>query len=516
MRRVVLIAAMLLAAISAFSDCGTAVQLPELPNPLTPRIQAYADAIVSACSERGISCRLFKFKSETLNLGPNYNNLTLDYMVVKVDDRVGVRPPPLLAQVSRPFPCIGVSRLTKPGVVSQTPSDFEAALLIHGAQHTFSTSFINARAPEPNPGIAPWLASKSIDVWGVDLRYVFVPSTTTDFSFMAGWDFKAMTDDVRLAARIAVRFRHPHTDSSPESPKRTLHLIGNSLGGGLVYSVANAEAAPGVQRPDIGDLISIEGLYQLPETSEFDAARNGLRTAARFYRTPFENGVLQDDNGFHLKAIGEAALSAPDQLSGITWQRPGPPFTYTELTNSQVALKVACAPWWRGFSPHTAACPFSPFFIPTEGSFSPNVLIHGSLADSLPFRPNKVMADFYGIAAFRNDPTGSVDVSDDISQYLKHLGKVGISSYYIGAKGGFGPFGKYTNMLLGTELPPSTEPNWKTADVLSPAENPVNPLNDWGHVEPLIDDASSERDGVNEKIVGWITDHPKKTGWQLP
>ncbi|MFP2912804.1 hypothetical protein ACLESD_48915, partial [Pyxidicoccus sp. 3LFB2] len=65
-----------------------------------------------------------------------------------------------------------------------------SVFMVHGDGWGFEAAFLSsvgsAHVPEDH-SIAAYLAKEGVDVWGIDLRWVGVPTDTQDFSFMADW-----------------------------------------------------------------------------------------------------------------------------------------------------------------------------------------------------------------------------------------------------------------------------------------------------------------------------------------
>ena len=252
---------------------------------------------------------------------------------------------------------------------------------IHGTGQTFFDSFINQSTLSENPGFALWLAHRGIDVWGIDLRFAFVPATTTDFRFMADWDFGKMVQDVLLATRFA---RHARRLTGEHFGK--VHLVGRSLGASLAYGVANAEAILAEEEQDVGDLIPVETIYKLPPTDTVGRAR------ACEYENTHGNAVSSGTYYIDQRptmAIGAAARDNPDGASPLA-----------AYTNKEYALKSACANiMLPGFPYHSVACLFDARGIPTAGRFSSTTLVIDSLANGIPTRPRATMRDYFAIPA---------------------------------------------------------------------------------------------------------------------
>ena len=72
---------------------------------------------------------------------------------------------------------------------------FEGTFLASGLE---SENDINAKTSAPF-----YMASKNIDVWGIDMGWTMVPNETDEFSFMDGWGYEKDADHTLIAMRIA-------------------------------------------------------------------------------------------------------------------------------------------------------------------------------------------------------------------------------------------------------------------------------------------------------------------------
>jgi len=226
---------------------------------------------------------------------------------------------------------------------------------------------------------------------------------------------------------------------------------------------------------DVGDLIPIETVYKLPPS---DTAAKALACSIEANtRSAISHGTLNGDNR-GLIAIGQAAKANPDAAS------PTPGFT-----NKEFALAVGCANiFLPAFPFHGAACVRGSRGIPSSGRFSSTELIIDVYATDYPYGANRSGADYFGI------PCDTTNL-----RYDDHLADILIPSLYIGAAGGFGTSGTYTNSLLGS----SNKVTLFIQNLPSGEE-----ANDFGHVEPLI--ANDAATLVWQPMLEWIWNHENK------
>ena len=95
------------------------------------------------------------------------------------------------------------------------------------------------------------------------------------------------------------------------------------------------------------------------------------------------------------------------------------------------------------------------------------------------------MRDYFGIPCDKNP-----------SPFDDHLAEIHIPSLYIGAAGGFGPSGTYTNTLLG-----SSEKATIFIQILPSGEA----SNDFGHIESFIAEDAAYL--VWQHVLDWVLHH---------
>ena len=412
----------------------------------------FDEAARDACGDRAVKqpCAILSVTSENL-----IGEVNLYSAVLRVGDGQ--------------FDLIRISRIVGEEHPGKAIDGDSAAFFIHGSGQTFVDSFVNSSALQENPGMGLWLAEKGIDVWGIDLRFAFIPADTTNFAFMADWNFGTMVGDVLLATRFA---RHARRTGGQRFGQ--VHLIGRSLGASIAYAVANSEAVLAEQDQDIGDLIPIETIYKLsPDDTTGTAVACSNETG---HRTAIAAGTFHID-GRSAMAIGEAARTNPDAPSAT----PG-------LTNTELALRTACAnTFLPPFPYHMAACAVGSNGIPTSGRFSTTRLIIDALANGIPYRSRGVMRDYFGIPCGANE-----------YPYDDHLADIRIPSLYVGAAGGMGESGMYTHTLLGSS---------DKATIYIQMLPPDQGTSDFGHVESFI--ANDALSLVWRPVLDWILSHER-------
>ena len=317
-----------------------------------------------------------------------------------------------------PFDAVTVHRIVRErldGVPFRTRGTF---FYLHGSANDFLGTLV---VEGGRRGLGLHLANRGVDVWGVDVRWVGVPRSQTDFSSFQPWDFALQVDDIRLATRFA---RHARALTGGR-PGR-LNLAGGSLGASFVYAVANAEAALPDEDRDVGGLIPIETVYKLPPGSPL---RNVACTLEKNHRNAMKQGSYAL-NSLALIDAGARALAAPDDPSPVD----------PTLTNAQFALAQAAAPNFAGSPFHLFSVLTDPAGLPAAGKYTDTAVAFQLMSGSVPWRARATMLDYFAL------PCDTTDLA-----YDDHLGDVTVPVFYTGLAGGFGAEGAFVNGLLGSD-----------------------------------------------------------------
>ena len=272
--------------------------------------------------------------------------------------------------------------------------------MVHGANQSFETIFLTAGADiiDAKTSSPFYLASKNIDVWGIDMGWIKVPSEgITDFSFMKDWGIEKDVDHLLKAMRIA---RVARLFSRQGCSK--LNLLGFSYGVNVVYGAANRETQKNWMRRNVKGIIPVDSPFKTdPSNCEgVDDLKNMLNGG--LYYNPW-----LDEFPF----MGELALNRPDEFD----MNPN-------LTNSQFMEFVGT----QGF------------FAGEEGKFlftDPIRFFH--LSANLSIRmPTKIFLDMSSVKCDSEDVT-----------YDDHLSEISIPILYIGANNNIGA---YTSSLTAS------------------------------------------------------------------
>jgi hypothetical protein len=269
----------------------------------------FETAARKACGERGVAtCSIIEMTRE---------QLTADVAHYAVVLQVG----------DGAFDAITIHRIVKeghPGIPADVDRTF---FFVHGSGNQFLYSMLNGAKTD---GFGLYLAERNVDVWGMDVRWVRVPRSQTDFGFMRDWGFALQVQDIRLATRFA---RHARRVTGQHFGG--VNLAGASLGASLAFAVANDEATRPPDDRDVAGLIPMDTIYALP--SESAVTRKLFCDSEAAQRAGIASGVFAT-SGARGQDVGRFALDNPNGVS---------PFSPT-LTNRQVALNNGAA---FGFPP---------------------------------------------------------------------------------------------------------------------------------------------------------------------
>ncbi len=373
---------------------------------------------------------------------------------------------------SGPFDEIGLHRVVKETAPFVPARASRAVLLAHGDVWNFRAAFLTGAHPLP-----VFLAQNGIDVWGIDFRWTFVPSSVTDFSFMADWGIEQDARDLGIALGVA-RLTRAFTGSGFGK----IHLLGWSRGGQIGYAYLSEETRlPPILRQVRGFIpVDIYLKTDVPQLKDFACQRLANTEAA------IAAGQLASTNGVLISALGTLAVADPTGPSILN----GPPFNL-DLDNRQAGLLVGEATFvfFAGLEP----VPVYHFNGGTfDGAGEPSGLLYSNEGDlfafeqaASPFQPNREVAD--GDEAICEQ----TDVGFD-----DHLDDITVPVLYIGAGGGFGDFGLYTTTLLG-----STDVTSLIISKVPPAQR----LADYGHADLFL--ANDAQTVVWGPLLSWIQGH---------
>ena len=366
---------------------------------------------------------------------------------------------------SGPYDQIGVHRVVKETAPNVPIHASRAVFLAPGDIWNFHAAFLNTAAPIP-----VFLAENGIDVWGIDYRWTMVPASVTDLSFMKTWGIVQDADDVGVAI-AAARVTRALTGSGAGK----IFLLGWSRGGQIGYTYVNGETQVPSALRQVKAFIPVD-IYLKTDVADLQSKACARQQASE---AAIAAGSYAATSGELIKALGDEAVADPNGASAIF---PG-------LTNHQAGLLLGeeTFAFLGGLEP-------VPFYHFTAGTFDanglPNGLTYTNEADlfhfasgAAPFQPNQELADADAFTC------GQTHVP-----FADHLAEIKLPILYIGAGGGFGPYGLYNLSLLG-----STDVTTHITSL-----NPVR-LADFGHAD--LFQARDARTLVWQAILDWVRGH---------
>ena len=346
-----------------------------------------------------------------------------------------------------------------------------SVFMVHGSRQGFTDIFLNAGTENPSPetSVPMYLASKGIDVWGIDLAWNFVPKETTDFSFMEDW---GLEKDIKhtLAAMSIARFFRGLTGQG----FGRMNLLGYSYGAGIAYTAAGMETQQPRFFRDIKSIIPVDFGLKINNIKWRQLECNRAPTI----RSEYEAGTYHIDNrGAEL--LGNLAMSekSDDESPFITLPN-------TTITNYQAPLVIGLRPRpvtnWHflagKFDPKTPA--FQPYHTQPQRWFK----LYSVLPPYMPKLPGVQLAE-----ARCNQKEVSID---------DHLSDISVPILYLGAIGAEGDEGYYT-----TSLTSSSDITTETIEAETPGKE------DYGHADLFVADNAPEL--VWDKLRDWIIKHDR-------
>ncbi|MEN8139008.1 MAG: hypothetical protein ABFR62_11320 [Bacteroidota bacterium] len=365
------------------------------------------------------------------------------------------------------FDVVGIHRVVRESRPFHPVPTKGDVFMVHGALTGFANTFlakglesvndINAKTSAPF-----YLASKNIDVWGIDLGWTMIPAETTEFSFFEDWGFEKDIDHTLKALRIARTIR-----GITKQGFSNLNLLGYSSGATIAYGVANSET----QQANMMKR-NIKGLIPVDNAFKFENGENFGCVEANSHLDSFNSGVLENRWGEFFSLLGNLALTNPDSVSPIP--------DFEGLTNSRATRIVFSSPKDpdKGIFFHFFGGNVNEFLYSDENR------IFRDAAGHSPFMPTKI---FYEYNALNCSSSDGVSFDD-------HLELISVPIFYIGAGGGSGEAGYYTATLTA-----STD---VTNHLVSLDDDPSK---DFGHVDLWLGYNADKL--VWSELSSWIVDH---------
>ena len=341
---------------------------------------------------------------------------------------------------------VGKGQFDKIGIHRVTEDVFschhQTVVMAPGSNSDFNTSFLN---------MATFLASKDIDVWGIDFRYSFVPNDinsnpyclAADCSFFKDQDTNLHISDLDIVVKIAQLLSKDHK----------VFLLGFSQGAYFAYRYASDQLNQGLK-----GVIPVDIAYNIDPTFTDIIANARADVIAR--QAKIANGIYYEDALTEKFIAGQAAQN-PDGPSPII---PG-------LTNKQAFLFALTTTYQLpGF--HVPGYRFNQGTIAglTRTDYNLMITQTGKLNSFQSILPLTELREQY------IEPTPSIP-------------NITVPILHVGAELGFGTFGFYTPDRISISNPDVTK-------LLIP---------DYGHAD-LVYSNTADTD-VWKKICEWIKKH---------
>jgi hypothetical protein len=313
-------------------------------------------------------------------------------------------------------------RVVREAAPFQPRPTHHAVMMQHGDFATFPSNFISSPAAGEGDhrGLAPYLAERGVDVWGMDRRWTTTPGGDADVSDYASMGFAISVDDIGTALAFA---RAARTLSGAGADRMT--LMGFSSGAMLSYSYAGAEAARPLAARHVKAMVPIDMYARIaPEDEPLRTRACNRRDSGR---ADLAAGIFDVDNTF-FQQMGALAQATPDDPS----------------------------PFWPGLSNRQALIHFVG---QTYFYFRPSDLYHlngGVVVDdtvtALRFSSERRVQDWLIGAQPHQSYVEGVDM-DTIQCFegplplADHLADISVPIFYLGAAGGYGDHGIYSTTV---------------------------------------------------------------------
>jgi pimeloyl-ACP methyl ester carboxylesterase len=444
-----------------------------------PEFKEWNQAINSVVNEEGLDFGSVSLDQASLIASPDRRHLVDDIYEYTLVLKVGPGE----------FDTIGIHRVVRERWPYCPIKSSRAIMMLHGDNSDFRSAFLMSTQSNEVPiehSLAIYLAQSDIDVWGIDLRWTFVPdyypgTDETPYcyvngcTFMENWDTALHLKDIRNAVRIARTVR-----GLTGSGFGKMFMLGHSRGAQFTYAYANEETQLPWWRQSLRGIIPVDMVYKFdPEEEEGLIGAACTRLDALEELRDFE--IYYSDEAVNLKGIAYLAATDPEDNSKI----PGLEY----LTNQQVA--------WLALSATYATSPLPP----------PVPLYHycaGTFDESGPtglqFTNSDYMLDFaFAVPSFQSLGEiidGEAIMCSDSTSYDDYLDLIETPVFYVGAAGGFGAYGEYVLELLG-----STDKQSLIVQLYPPEGVAL----DYGHIDLLF--ADNARREVWKPIFKWIKRH---------
>lgn len=226
-----------------------------------------------------------------------------------------------------PYDVVGIHRVVRESQPYEPLPTRGNIFMVHGIIQDFEDIYFYAGVDEPtkDTSLPIYLASKGIDVWGIDLAWTLVPEETSDFEFMRDWDIEREVDHLLAAMSVA---RHIRKITGQGNDR--MNLFGFSYSGIITYAAAGRESQQPYNERDIGSIIPVENGLNVEDEHRKQLACDNVE---KHYQLIESGNLYTSNNG--LRLLYQLATNDPEGTS------PLPP--YSHLTNYQAALQASMA-----------------------------------------------------------------------------------------------------------------------------------------------------------------------------
>ena len=296
-----------------------------------------------------------------------------------------------------------------------------AIMMMHGDFATFSSNFLPSAS-----GVAPWLAARGIDVWGLDRRFTQAPDG--DDADVSDFDAMGITqelDDIATALGFA-RATRLVTDHSTDR----LNLVGFSRGGELAYFYASREATKPAALRHVKGIVPLDVYVSLSPADE--DLRQNFCISAYYEYLDLDAGVVDSPNSFQIE-VGQLAQSDPDGQTPFQGFFPG-------FTNRQVML---------AFMGQTYQ-----FFTPSPDYHLLGPILDGDMPTGLRFTSEEVANTWLATSPYHSSLREAADTDaltcGDSPPVELPLSRIHVPLLLIAAAGGYGEHALYSTTQVGS------------------------------------------------------------------
>ena len=316
---------------------------------------------------------------------------------------------------STPNAIVRVHRVVRVANGLPRPSS-HAVMLLHGDFANFVTNFAPTLGTPASsaPGLAPYLAARNLDVWGVDRRWT-LPGTDGDISDLGGMSVAQELGDIETALTLARATRAiTDKDGGP------ITLAGFSHGGELAYAYAAGNGR------NIDALAILDVYYDLAPADADERAFACANASAE--QAALAAGTVDSDNSFFV-AAGQLDRSAPNDPSPIfpPYSNQGALFTFVGTTYQ--------------FAPYTPLYHLAAPILDSDGNVT---ALRESTEDA-------VSAWFAGAPPHQSEhEAADLDAIWCGTTPRAPLANIRVPLIYIGAAGAFGAHGLYSTTRVSS------------------------------------------------------------------